>query len=95
MALTAMSKVPTCHNCLQYGISKAAVAQWIEYWPPKPRVVGSIPASRTTLSMAHDAHNAFAGRQLDVLFASLHADGRDSQALLSSLNVFYAGISAQ
>src|SRR6218665_3467923 len=26
----------------------AAVAQWIEYWPPKPRVVGSIPASRTT-----------------------------------------------
>ncbi len=28
--------------------SVAAVAQWIEYWPPKPRVVGSIPASRTT-----------------------------------------------
>jgi hypothetical protein len=27
---------------------RAAVAQWIEYWPPKPRVVGSIPASRTT-----------------------------------------------
>ena len=27
--------------------SHAAVAQWIEYWPPKPRVVGSIPASRT------------------------------------------------
>ena len=27
----------------------AAVAQWIEYWPPKPRVVGSIPASRTTI----------------------------------------------
>ena len=27
--------------------SIAAVAQWIEYWPPKPRVVGSIPASRT------------------------------------------------
>ena len=26
--------------------SDAAVAQWIEYWPPKPRVVGSIPASR-------------------------------------------------
>ena len=24
----------------------AAVAQWIEYWPPKPRVAGSIPASR-------------------------------------------------
>ena len=29
-------------------IDIAAVAQWIEYWPPKPRVVGSIPASRTT-----------------------------------------------
>ncbi len=28
--------------------SIAAVAQWIEYWPPKPRVVGSIPASRTS-----------------------------------------------
>ena len=26
----------------------AAVAQWIEYWPPKPRVAGSIPASRAT-----------------------------------------------
>ena len=30
-----------------HQISIAAVAQWIEYWPPKPRVVGSIPASRT------------------------------------------------
>ena len=29
----------------------AAVAQWIEYWPPKPRVVGSIPASRTKLKV--------------------------------------------
>src|SRR5450830_1366019 len=29
-------------------LSRAAVAQWIEYWPPKPRVAGSIPASRTT-----------------------------------------------
>ena len=28
------------------AIPRAAVAQWIEYWPPKPRVVGSIPASR-------------------------------------------------
>lgn len=27
----------------------AAVAQWIEYWPPKPRVVGSIPASRANI----------------------------------------------
>ena len=31
----------------QIVFSIAAVAQWIEYWPPKPRVVGSIPASRT------------------------------------------------
>ncbi len=29
------------------GSSHAAVAQWIEYWPPKPRVAGPIPASRT------------------------------------------------
>src|SRR4051812_5048044 len=27
----------------------AAVAQWIEYWPPKPRVAGSIPASRANM----------------------------------------------
>ena len=25
----------------------APVAQWIEYWPPKPGVAGSIPAGRT------------------------------------------------
>ena len=31
----------------KWFFSVAAVAQWIEYWPPKPRVVGSIPASRT------------------------------------------------
>ncbi len=31
----------------------AAVAQWIEYWPPKPRVVGSIPASRAISSQLH------------------------------------------
>ena len=34
---------------LDLFISVAAVAQWIEYWPPKPRVVGSIPPSRTTI----------------------------------------------
>jgi uncharacterized protein len=33
-----------------FDFTYAAVAQWIEYWPPKPRVVGSIPASRTTHS---------------------------------------------
>ena len=30
---------------------RAAVAQWIEYWPPKPRVAGSIPASRASQSL--------------------------------------------
>ena len=34
-------------NTDTYNTLYAAVAQWIEYWPPKPRVVGSIPASRT------------------------------------------------
>ncbi len=29
----------------------AAVAQWIEYWPPKPRVAGSIPASRAKYAL--------------------------------------------
>lgn len=37
-----------CDNPRLYQFSSAAVAQWIEYWPPKPRVVGSIPASRTS-----------------------------------------------
>jgi hypothetical protein len=32
---------------VSFGSLRAAVAQWIEYWPPKPRVAGSIPASRT------------------------------------------------
>ncbi len=35
------------------GFPRAAVAQWIEYWPPKPRVVGSIPASRATNEKRH------------------------------------------
>lgn len=38
----------------------AAVAQWIEYRPPKPRVVGSIPASRATffyLSLPYDVRH--------------------------------------
>ena len=30
-----------------HAVSLAPVAQWIEYWPPKPRVAGSIPAGRT------------------------------------------------
>ena len=39
------------HPTLQWKTC-AAVAQWIEYWPPKPRVVGSIPASRTKRNFA-------------------------------------------
>ena len=30
----------------------APVAQWIEYWPPKPRVAGSIPAGRAKIRAA-------------------------------------------
>ena len=44
-------------NALQSGLSHAAVAQWIEYWPPKPRVVGSIPASRTNYAQVPDSHD--------------------------------------
>jgi hypothetical protein len=39
--------------------SVAAVAQWIEYWPPKPRVVGSIPASRTNIIQVLDFKGLF------------------------------------
>ena len=35
-------------------LPQAAVAQWIEYRPPKPRVVGSIPASRAIPFQAVD-----------------------------------------
>ena len=31
-------------------ILHAPVAQWIEYWPPKPRVARSIRAGRTIFS---------------------------------------------
>ena len=43
----------------------AAVAQWIEYWPPKPRVVGSIPASRTNLN------RSMSDTRLDISASSL------------------------
>ena len=45
-----------CHH-------KAAVAQWIEYWPPKPRVVGSIPASRAKLAYATPRGGVFVSGQ--------------------------------
>ena len=52
----------------------AAVAQWIEYWPPKPRVVGSIPASRTICSNAKARTGAMALRSIQAFFvvALLH-----------------------
>jgi hypothetical protein len=46
----AENRYPSCLFIAATGSGQlpyAAVAQWIEYWPPKPRVVGSIPASRT------------------------------------------------
>ena len=36
---------------------KAPVAQWIEYWPPKPGVVGSNPAGRATVDVRFDRSN--------------------------------------
>ena len=36
----------------------APVAQWIEYWPPKPRVAGSIPAGRAKSEGVFDLHHA-------------------------------------
>ena len=50
----------------------AAVAQWIEYWPPKPRVVGSIPASRATFfNKIRHISSAFVGNVLHYLAHSL------------------------
>jgi hypothetical protein len=60
------------------GISfNAAVAQWIEYWPPKPRVVGSIPASRTIRSPAKARSGAMAPRSIQAFLdvALLHLQG--------------------
>jgi hypothetical protein len=45
----------------------AAVAQWIEYWPPKPRVVGSIPASRTILCIANTRQVHFLARSINAV----------------------------
>ena len=61
------------------GISfNAAVAQWIEYWPPKPRVVGSIPASRTIRPQAKARSGAMAPRSIRTFFfgALLHLQGQ-------------------
>jgi hypothetical protein len=69
------SRVRKCREPLVLVISSvAAVAQWIEYWPPKPRVVGSIPASRTKprqnlrkplFRMVLQAHQALSIPRLD------------------------------
>src|SRR4030095_1358828 len=47
LALQGAQRVPSSSGIMRTRSFDAAVAQWIEYWPPKPRVVGSIPASRT------------------------------------------------
>ena len=41
-----------------YVVLTAPVAQWIEYWPPKPRVAGSIPAGRAKNQGVFDLHHA-------------------------------------
>ena len=46
---------------LQYLVTVlllAPVAQWIEYWPPKPRVAGSIPAGRAKTEDTFDLCHA-------------------------------------
>ena len=60
------------------GSHNAAVAQWIEYWPPKPRVVGSIPASRTSRPYAKARSGAMALRSIQAFFdvALLHLQGQ-------------------
>jgi len=60
------------------GSLNAAVAQWIEYWPPKPRVVGSIPASRTIRPQAKARSGAMAPRSIQAFFfgALLHLQGQ-------------------
>ena len=60
------------------GSFNAAVAQWIEYWPPKPRVVGSIPASRTIRSNANTRSGGMALRSIQAFFdvALLHLQGQ-------------------
>ena len=60
------------------GSFNAAVAQWIEYWPPKPRVVGSIPASRTIRPHAKARSGAMALRSIQAFFvvALLHLQGQ-------------------
>ncbi len=48
-------RAPVCWYSRQRTVimkRDAAVAQWIEYRPPKPRAVGSIPASRTKRSFS-------------------------------------------
>ena len=59
----------------------AAVAQWIEYWPPKPRVVGSIPASRTNCPSASPCRRCEAkgSIHLPIRVVILHFQGQGIQ----------------
>jgi hypothetical protein len=61
----------------------AAVAQWIEYWPPKPRVVGSIPASRAIPVLATIASKSV--NQLPMVCIYLCNTCNYSKSLSSSL----------
>jgi hypothetical protein len=54
----------------------AAVAQWIEYWPPKPRVVGSIPASRTNIFQQPCFRDSRRGINVEYLLYSIWSTNR-------------------
>ena len=72
-----------------YNARNAAVAQWIEYWPPKPRVVGSIPASRTRhlfLNVSEQLKTCMHKRIVGFLLP--HGDSRDTIKAQSIDGVF-------
>ena len=62
----------------------ALVAQWIEYWPPKPGVVGSIPAERTKMHIPRACVSAHPSGQRPAFARSWravgHADGKQAAA---------------
>jgi hypothetical protein len=70
----------------------AAVAQWIEYWPPKPRVVGSIPASRTTFSDFGENFPCFWGKNKTHRYTQLLQPERSCIVKKSVCNKFEKNI---
>ena len=83
--MASMSPGRTYNACSH----NAAVAQWIEYWPPKPRVVGSIPASRTRhpfLNVSEQLKTLM--HKCTVGFLLHHGDSRDTIKAQSIDGVF-------